>query len=158
MTIAECLKVSEVFKGFNDESIDKIAEDCEIVEFGKDQYIFVEGTTDDCSLFIVMEGEILISTEIVEKDGTMKQDAFILALMEPGDTFGEMSLVDGSPRSATARANRETRLVRMPEETFDQLTSERSDIGMTIFRNIARLLCRRLREMDFAVKHQAFMG
>lgn len=158
MTKTECLKASEVFQSLDGRSIEKIAEECEIVECEKDQVVFKEGATDDHSLYVVMQGEIIISTEIVEKDGTVDKDAFILALMEPGDTFGEIALVDRAPRTAAARASKKTTLVRMPESTFNRIASTHSDIGMIIIRNIAELLCHRLREMDFAVKHQAFKG
>jgi CRP/FNR family transcriptional regulator, cyclic AMP receptor protein len=62
--------------------------------------------------FIVAEGEVAVVLETAEGKET------VLAALQPGDFFGEMSLLDESPRAATARAVRATRLVLLRREEF----------------------------------------
>ncbi len=62
--------------------------------------------------FIVAEGEVAVVLETAEGKET------VLATLQPGDFFGEMSLLDESPRAATARAVRPTRLALLRREDF----------------------------------------
>ncbi|MDB5049083.1 MAG: transcriptional regulator, Crp/Fnr family [Fibrobacteres bacterium] len=62
--------------------------------------------------FIVAEGEVAVVLETAEGKET------VLATLQPGDFFGEMSLLDESPRAATARAVRPTRLMLLRREDF----------------------------------------
>jgi CRP/FNR family transcriptional regulator, cyclic AMP receptor protein len=62
--------------------------------------------------FIVAEGEVAVVLETPDGKET------VLATLQPGDFFGEMSLLDESPRAATARAVRPTRLMLLRREDF----------------------------------------
>lgn len=67
--------------------------------------------------FIVAEGEVAIVLEGAEGKET------VLAALQPGEFFGEMSLVDESPRAATVRAVRPARLMLLRREEFRRLVS-----------------------------------
>ena len=62
--------------------------------------------------FVVAEGEVAVVLETAEGKET------VLATLQPGEFFGEMSLLDESPRAATARAVRPTRLLLLRREDF----------------------------------------
>ena len=62
--------------------------------------------------FVVAEGEVAVVVETSEGKET------VLATLQPGDFFGEMSLLDESPRAATARAVRSSRLLLLRREDF----------------------------------------
>jgi CRP/FNR family transcriptional regulator, cyclic AMP receptor protein len=62
--------------------------------------------------FVVAEGEVAVILETAEGKET------VLATLQEGDFFGEMSLLDESPRAATARAVRPTRLMLLRREDF----------------------------------------
>lgn len=79
-------------------------------EAGKN--IFVEGERGDAA-FIVESGEVGIYKEI---DGEVVR----LGTIRPGGIFGEMAVIDGSPRMAAAKAEAHTVLVRIPKGVFDQ--------------------------------------
>ena len=68
--------------------------------------------------------------------------------MEPGDFFGEMTLLDELPRSATARAVDPSRLFILYKTHLDELASESPRIAAKLLHNLARLLSARLRRQN----------
>ena len=69
--------------------------------------LFAEGD-DPSEMFVVLEGRIAIANR--SPDGRES----VLALMEPGDLFGEMAMLDGQPRSAEARALEPSLVLAIP--------------------------------------------
>ncbi len=77
----------------------------------------------------------------------------VLALMEPGDLFGEMGLLDGLGRSAAARALETSRVVAIPYGPVRSVFSERPERLW----GVVALLARRLRSMDEALADVVFL-
>lgn len=95
------------------------------------------------AMFIVIDGEL----EVVKKSraGTEVR----VAMLGPGGWFGEMSIIDVQPRSATVRALAPSRLLRMSAEHVDRLLYRRDLKAYSLFiMNVARELSRRLRVAD----------
>jgi CRP/FNR family transcriptional regulator/CRP/FNR family cyclic AMP-dependent transcriptional regulator len=67
--------------------------------------------------------------------------------MQPGEIFGEMSLIDGEPRSASAVARAETTVIPITEEQFLFLIGKLPYFAI----NVMRVLAVRLREMNRAI-------
>jgi hypothetical protein len=81
------------------------------ISLGDSQIVFAEGSSGH-ELYIVLSGAI----EIV---GDFGSDAeIVLAVLDPGEIFGEMSHFDEAPRSATARSRGDTRLLAFSRENF----------------------------------------
>ncbi|MEW6202913.1 MAG: cyclic nucleotide-binding domain-containing protein [bacterium] len=158
MNIIECLKKAKLFAGVGDNNLQQIAEGCEIVSYENGEVVFNEGATDDHSLYVVMEGSVSITTELEKTDDKTKDEAYLLAVVESGDTFGEIAILDKGPRTAGARAEGKTTLIKLPEPFFSSLAEKRTEIGYRVIKNIAMIVSHRLREMDFAVKHRVFCG
>ena len=103
--------------------------------------IFREG--DDASaMFVVLAGEM----EVMKKSRAAV-DARV-AVLGPGDWFGEMSIVDIQPRSATVRALAPGRLIRITASDLDALYRHDVRSYAIIVLNLARELSRRLRVAD----------
>ncbi len=100
--------------------------------------IFHEGD-EGTEMYIIQEGEI----EIVKGFGDQSQR---LALLEVGDFFGEMSLLEETPRAATARAVTDYQLIRIDYSTFDQMVQENPEIAIRMLRKLSH----RLREKQDA--------
>ena len=64
-----------------------------------------------------------------------------LNIMEPGDAFGEIALLDGSPRTATATAMARTELIVIPREAFSALLQSQPQLAT----HLIQLLCKRVR-------------
>ena len=96
--------------------------------------VFEEGAPSD-ALFLVLTGEVEISKR------TPGGQTQVLARIQPNDYFGEMGVVDGSPRSASAHAVSGTRLARLSADLLLQaLTGERSEAILNLFRRISSRL------------------
>src|SRR3990172_7209303 len=89
----------------------------------------VEGDPGD-SAFIVLDGGF----EIIKRSDTQN---IVIAMREPGEVIGEMSLLDHAPRTATVRAVRDGDLLKIREETFHQLLSTRSSAAMSILHTVS---------------------
>jgi CRP/FNR family cyclic AMP-dependent transcriptional regulator len=68
----------------------------------------------------------------------------ILAMLGPGEFFGEMGLIDDSPRSATVMAVEPCELITLAKKDFKKFLAEHFDMTMTVMRGLVR----RLREAD----------
>src|SRR5690606_3348318 len=97
--------------------------------------------------YVVVSGSVKIFT--TGADGEEK----ILAVMQAGDSFGEMSLIDGMPRSASARTVEKSVLLKISKEVFYKVLSENFDITLGIMQE----LCQRLRDTNEHVRDLTFL-
>ncbi|HEV8580016.1 MAG TPA: cyclic nucleotide-binding domain-containing protein [Thermoanaerobaculia bacterium] len=104
------------------------------------EYIFREGELGT-EMYIINEGKV----EILNQVGDEEQ---ILAVLEKGDFFGEMSVLEDLPRAASARAATDVRLLQINGSTFDQLLQGNPEIAVRMMRKLSR----RLRETDEMLK------
>jgi CRP/FNR family transcriptional regulator/CRP/FNR family cyclic AMP-dependent transcriptional regulator len=84
--------------------------------------------------FIVAEGEVAVVLETAEGKET------VLAALQPGEFFGEMSLLDECPRAATARAVRPTRLMLLRREDFRRHLRECPEMAFSLLIEMNRRL------------------
>ncbi len=103
--------------------------------------IFQHGDPGD-RLFIVLEGKVRISREIAG----MGEEA--LAVLGPGQVFGEMALLDEVPRSADARAHERCRLLVIAKDAFDDLLFVHKDLAYEVLWSCVKMLSARLRETN----------
>ncbi len=107
-----------------------------LVDLAKGEHVFREGDLGT-EMYIIREGRIEILQESPE--GSEQ-----LAVLEKGDFFGEMSLLEELPRSASARALSDVQLVRVDGSTFDKMLRSNLEIAVRIMRKLSR----RLRQAD----------
>jgi CRP-like cAMP-binding protein len=100
--------------------------------------VFEEGDTGD-SFYIVMEGAIRISRIVAG----MGEEA--LAVVRPGSYFGEMSLIDDAPRSATALAHETSKLFVVDRKDFEELLLSDRNLGYDVLWKFVKTLAKRLR-------------
>ncbi|MBT3220519.1 MAG: cyclic nucleotide-binding domain-containing protein [Proteobacteria bacterium] len=77
------------------------------------QYVFRENDTGD-AWYVLYEGEV----EVIKDAGEGER---VIAVLGPRTCFGEMAILDGSPRSATVRARTDATAFRFPRTEFDDL-------------------------------------
>ena len=110
------------------------------LELKEGEYVFREGELGT-EMYIINEGKV----EILNEVGGEEQ---LLAVLEKGDFFGEMSVLEDLPRAASARALTEVRLLQINGSTFDQLLQGNPEIAVRMMRKLSR----RLRETDELLK------
>lgn len=100
--------------------------------------IFCEGDRGEY-MCVLIEGKLEMYKE--DSHGTKK----IVATMSRGKTIGEMAMVDGEPRSATAVVKENVLLVVLTRESFLQISLEMPALAAKILLLVARMLSQRLR-------------
>jgi signal-transduction protein with cAMP-binding, CBS, and nucleotidyltransferase domain len=105
-------------------------------EHGAGTFLFREGDLGT-EMFILQEGQVEILKTV---NGIDEQ----LAVLEKGDFFGEMSLLEDLPRTASARAVTDCKVIRINGATFDQMLRTKPEIAVRIMRKLSR----RLRQTD----------
>jgi CRP-like cAMP-binding protein len=109
------------------------------VSFADGGVVFIKGDAGDCA-YVVMSGQVEI-----------REGGRVLEVMEQGELFGEMALIDSEPRSASAVAVGPTELMVIDAPIFGRLIREESDFAMKVM----RLMSRRLRATLAASRHPA---
>lgn len=104
-----------------------------------DDMIFEENSQGD-EMFVVQAGEVKLFTE---KSGQKVE----LTTLGPGNFFGEMSLIDAAPRSATAVASQENTCLAVLDQTkFLYLVSQQPGFALTIMYTMSKRLRNLLKE------------
>jgi hypothetical protein len=94
---------------------------------------------------IFSEGEIgnemyIVQSGTVELIKTIGKETRVLATLEKGDFFGEMSVLEDLPRTASARAKTDVELVRINGATFDSMLKGNTEIAVRMMRKLSRRL------------------
>jgi CRP-like cAMP-binding protein len=130
-----------LFGAMADSALEHLAQSLWVVEPQPGDVLFREGDVAD-DMFVVLNGEI----EVLKKSRQGSESR--VAMLGPGDWFGEMSIVDVQPRSATVRAVAPSRLLRIGSVDLDGLYRHDVKAYSLIVLNLARELSRRLRVAD----------
>jgi CRP-like cAMP-binding protein len=96
--------------------------------FAAGEVIFNEGESAN-SMFVILEGTVEISTKNT-----------VINTLDGGELLGEMALVDGTPRSASAVAKTECKLVQIDERRFLYMVQETPFFSLQVMRVIAKRL------------------
>jgi tetratricopeptide (TPR) repeat protein len=110
--------------------------------YGRDEVIFREGDPSD-SVYMVAKGAVELSK--AGPDGPI-----VLARVGPLEMFGEMGILDGSPRSATARASRKSMIKVVPREDFLEWLQQEPNAAIRVI----AMLVDRLRAADEIIAAQ----
>lgn len=130
------LKRIEFFSGLTTFELTQISRITERATFKQGEDIVKQGTTCD-AVYILKEGSVNVI-----KDGKL------LITLDKGSPIGEISFVDGGPRSASVTAETDSVLIKIPLNAFAELMNKEKDIACKIYRSIAVTLCQRLRDAN----------
>ncbi|MBI3456505.1 MAG: cyclic nucleotide-binding domain-containing protein [Candidatus Rokubacteria bacterium] len=100
--------------------------------YGAGEAVFHEGEPGK-GLFVVLEGAVAITRATPDGDQ-------VLSTLGPGACFGELALIDDSPRSASARVTAPSRLLILYKSDFDALVEGSRRIGLVVMRTLLRTL------------------
>lgn len=105
-----------------------------LVEFEAGESIFSEGDLGT-EMYIIQNGRV----EVVKQ---VRGEEIRLALLEKGDFFGEMSILEGLARTASVRAIEKTRVVEVNGSTFGQMLQDNPEIAIRMLRKLSHRLRR----------------
>ncbi len=135
--VLESLRRIPLFAQVQDEDLDPIASLLIERRFPRNKTIVEEGLPGDY-MYIIREGRVTVSK--LSDDGREK----ILEFLEEGAFFGEMSLLDNAPRSATVKALTDTRILALSRSDFLSVLRKTPDLAMAVIQELSR----RLRQVD----------
>ncbi|MDA0987220.1 MAG: cyclic nucleotide-binding domain-containing protein [Bacteroidetes bacterium] len=136
--ILKLLSKSEVIRSLPAEEMEEFIDHLHEVKFTKDHIIFNKGD-EGGSLYIIEEGEIVISNPT---------DNIILSTLKKGNIFGEMAIVKGEPRSATAIAGTEVALLEMSKNNFDHILHKSNILRSAVDKLISERLIRNIKQAE----------
>lgn len=141
----EILKKVALFEGMTSAQLRKLGAALTEVKHPANAHIFREGDAGT-SMFIIAEGKVRIS-KMVPGIG---EEA--LAILERGQYFGEMSLIEDGPRSADALAHIGCTLYELSREKLDQVMFTDKELASVLLWTFVRTLSARLRETNDKIR------
>lgn len=131
----DILRRAGLFQGVDPEAVEALAKEFETFEAPRGTTLFSEGEPGE-SLYIVLAGKVKLGRR--SPDGREN----LVAVMGPSDQFGELSLFDPGPRTATATVVTDARLARLPKDSLQAWVRDRPEIAMQLLRVLGRRLRR----------------
>ena len=138
---ASILKKVPLFEGLTQAQLQKIASIASERRYDGSASIFKEGDVGQ-EMYVIASGKVRISKMI---PGAGEE---ALAILEPGHYFGEMAVIEDTPRSADAIAHIPCTLWVIDREKLDQLMFTDKDLAYVLLWTFVRTLSERLRETN----------
>jgi CRP/FNR family cyclic AMP-dependent transcriptional regulator len=126
------LKGVDLFRSIDGEDLSHIAQITDEVEFNASDVVVKEGDQGD-AMYLIADGKVRVHV-----------GAKVLAELGKPQCFGEMSILDEEPRSASVTAVSDLLLLRIQREDFAEILAERPEISQ----GIIKVLTRRIREAN----------
>lgn len=128
------LKGVELFSELNEEQLAMLADLVVVQDFNRDETVVLEGDDSMQALYLIASGSVQVYITGVDGRET------ILSFLERGDFFGEMSLIDGEPRSASVRTVTDAQMMIIHRESFLTLIRQTPEIAMALLSEISKRL------------------
>jgi CRP/FNR family cyclic AMP-dependent transcriptional regulator len=141
------LRKNRLFREFTDQELDMVRVVADEGTFEDGRLIIAEGSPGE-RLYFIDEGRCSVTTEI---SGAGREE---IKLMEAGDFFGEMSLIEAAPVSASVYARGPCRLLWIDRKAFDRLLAEDMPIANKLLKAIILTFGERIR--DTAAKIESY--
>lgn len=119
----------------SDGMLDKYARD-----YAAGTVLFHEGD-DGREMYVIQSGEVEIYRRVKGQNRT-------LAVLPPGEFFGEMSIVNNRPRSATAVVRRQSRLLVIDEHKFEAMIRSKAEIAVRMIKTLSARLERANQQIE----------
>ena len=140
------LKLIPLFSSLTDEELYAILGLSFTVKYPKKKIVFIENEEGD-KLYIILKGSVKVSK--ISESG----EEIILAIMHKGDFFGDMSLLDGKPSSATVISIEDSELMLINRNNFEKVIEKHPTIAFKLLKELNS----RLRNADELIGNLAFM-
>ena len=135
-----------LFSGLDDVELEKLSKVSGRKRVERGAFVVRSGENTD-SLYVLLAGRAKVTN--VDEEGR----EIILAWLGPGEFFGEMGLIDGSPRSANVVAAEACELLFLSKEAFQRCLQDNFQVAQKLM----QILVRRLREADRKIESLALL-
>ncbi len=128
------LKGVDLFSELTEEQLGLLANLVVVQDFNRDETVVLEGDCSMKALYLIASGTVQVYMTGIDGRET------ILSFLERGDFFGEMSLIDGEPRSASVRTVTDAQLMIIHREPFLTLIRQTPEIAMSLLSEMSKRL------------------
>nr|MBL8410404.1 cyclic nucleotide-binding domain-containing protein [Dechloromonas sp.] len=135
-----------LFTGLSESELEKLSKVCTRKRVERGAFVVRAGESTD-SLYILLTGRAKVTN--TDEEGR----EIILAWLGHGESFGEMGLIDGSPRSANVVASEACELMVLSKEAFQRCLQD----NFLVAQRLMQILVRRLREADRKIESLALL-
>ena len=138
-----------LFQDLDDQEIEEVLRRTSLRDFPAGSIILQEGEPGN-SMYIMLSGEVEITKRLTLEldEDTPKERVMIRLKAENGVYFGEMSLLENDPRSATVTASTDCRLLELHQKDCLELIQHNPAMGAKLLLRLAQLLSRHLRKTN----------
>lgn len=133
-SIVDALRATDLFGSLGSRALGKVADRCRVISHEAGKEVATQGD-EGVGLHLITEG-----TAAVNVHGTARPS------LRAGDYFGEVSLIDGKPRSATVVAETPLTTISLVSWAFQPVLDEEPEVAKALL----QVLCRRLRTAEGA--------
>lgn len=137
-TICDMIAETQLFADFDWRDIEALAAYVQCYQATAGTVVFNEGDAGSY-MCILVSGQV----DIVKKDHEDKPHCIVR--ITRGKTVGEMSIIDGEPRSATCIASQDSVLLLLTKDNYARIIRERPVLAVHILARLAKLMSQRLR-------------
>jgi CRP/FNR family transcriptional regulator, cyclic AMP receptor protein len=149
MAAADFLSEYKSFKDFDKDDLAALGGVCSEDSFAKDDMVFNEEAPGD-RMHIIKSGTVKIVKKVKDKENT-------LAVLNPGEFFGEMALLDGMPRSAGAKAGDAVTVITISRAHYAALRDKAPKTALKLMDILVNVLSNRLRQTNKNLEAMAFL-
>jgi CRP-like cAMP-binding protein len=135
------LRSVELFAGLKDRALERVASIAHEEAHAKNTSIFQHGDVGD-KVYLILEGKVRIGRQV---PGVGEE---ALAVLGPGQVFGEMALLDEATRSADAIAHDRCKLLAIAKEDLDDLLFQDKELAYEVLWSTVHMLVGRLRSTN----------
>jgi CRP-like cAMP-binding protein len=135
-------KEIKLFQSFSERELDRLISLGTSVQYESHTNIVIEGELS-WGLYIILEGLLGVF-----KTNKLTGQSYDVGQLRTSNFFGEMSLVDDNPRSATVKTLTQCQLFYISKDAFTNFLDSSKDIKLNFYQNCVKTIVNRLRELD----------
>jgi CRP-like cAMP-binding protein len=150
----QALAKAAIFHGLTPEELTLFSQAAQRVTCEKTATVIEKGQVG-AALYIILSGQFEVDLPLggyipkLVGGGVKRQRSKVrLTTLRAGDCFGEYSLLDSQPHSASVVATKAGELLKIPHPTFEAILHAHDRIAKTVYANMLRTLIGRLRKMN----------
>ncbi len=137
-------KQVSIFHGLSSRQLGRVIRILQKRDYAQNEILFKEGSLGK-AVFVIRSGKVQLTR------GAPSKKHRELAVLGPGDVFGEMALLEESERTATAVMIESGEIYLLYTTVLDRLTHQHPNTGTKIFKNMAMILSRHLRRTNKSI-------
>ena len=157
MANPQILERVDIFSDLDLEQLESICDVCKEVVYFQGELIFAENSPST-EFYVILEGEVAIEIDPdLVGTGAEVHPPGTIAILHPGQSFGEIALVDQGLRSASARCNTMLcKVLAISREDLMRLLQNNYEMGFIVMSNLARELCLKIRLSNLNMREALF--